>query len=141
MANPNPSDFFQNDQLYDAARQLVYVSEEDEDDEEDEEEEEDEDDDYVADDESLRVTRSGEAAAVGEAALENEVEEAGKKRRRIESGEVLSLSGVGTVPGSGSQGSECKWGEIDGLFCPICMEAWTNDGDHHIWCKFMRFYF
>ncbi|KAH7553530.1 hypothetical protein JRO89_XS12G0022700 [Xanthoceras sorbifolium] len=24
--------------------------------------------------------------------------------------------------------------DIDGLFCSICMDAWTNNGDHHISC-------
>lgn len=23
--------------------------------------------------------------------------------------------------------------EIDGLYCPICMEAWTSGGQHQIW--------
>ncbi|PQM39747.1 E3 ubiquitin-protein ligase RFWD3-like [Prunus yedoensis var. nudiflora] len=34
----------------------------------------------------------------------------------------------------GSQGSEWNRSEIDGLFCSICLDAWTNDGDHHISC-------
>ncbi|PIN10305.1 RING-finger-containing E3 ubiquitin ligase [Handroanthus impetiginosus] len=25
-------------------------------------------------------------------------------------------------------------GEIDGLFCPICFEAWSSGGDHHVCC-------
>ncbi|XP_062117358.1 uncharacterized protein LOC133831167 isoform X2 [Humulus lupulus] len=36
--------------------------------------------------------------------------------------------------GEGSQEKEWNRSEIDGLFCPICMEAWCNDGDHHICC-------
>lgn len=23
--------------------------------------------------------------------------------------------------------------QIDGLFCPICLEAWSNGGDHQVW--------
>lgn len=150
MASPNPrvqlilSDFFGAAPQFASDPEEDEEEDDDEDEEEDEEgdEEEEEDEDYVAEDESVRVTRSGGEAA-GEAAFENgvEEEEAGNKRRRIEAGEALSLSGVGTETGSGSQGSDCKWSQIDGLFCPICMEAWTDDGDHHIWCEFIRFFF
>lgn len=31
----------------------------------------------------------------------------------------------------GSQ--EWSRSEIEGLFCPICMEAWTNGGNHQVW--------
>ncbi|KAF3623162.1 hypothetical protein FXO37_31991 [Capsicum annuum] len=34
--------------------------------------------------------------------------------------------------GGGDEGEEWNRSEIDGLFCTICMEAWTNDGDHQI---------
>ncbi|XP_016542806.2 E3 ubiquitin-protein ligase RFWD3 [Capsicum annuum] len=36
--------------------------------------------------------------------------------------------------GGGDEGEEWNRSEIDGLFCTICMEAWTNDGDHQICC-------
>lgn len=49
------------------------------------------------------------------------------KRRRQGEGEAVASYSEGVS----SQGNE--WNEIDGLFCPICMESWTNDGDHHIW--------
>ncbi|XP_015898419.1 uncharacterized protein LOC107431904 isoform X3 [Ziziphus jujuba] len=141
MANPHRLhlEFIQNDQLYGAVEQVIDVQDEDDeeegeaeeeedDDGEEEEEEEEEDEHQVADEEPVRVSH-GEAAA-----FENGVEEAGEKRRRIDSGdEALLWGGVGSVPGS-SQGNECKWSEIDGLFCPICMEAWTSDGVHHICC-------
>ncbi|KAL6521180.1 hypothetical protein OROGR_017749 [Orobanche gracilis] len=29
---------------------------------------------------------------------------------------------------------ELNRGEVDGLFCPICFEAWSSGGDHHICC-------
>lgn len=32
-----------------------------------------------------------------------------------------------------SSGREWSMSEIDGLFCPICMEAWTSGGDHQVW--------
>ncbi|KAI8563273.1 hypothetical protein RHMOL_Rhmol03G0100100 [Rhododendron molle] len=33
-----------------------------------------------------------------------------------------------------SSGREWSRSEIDGLFCPICMEAWTSGGDHQVCC-------
>ncbi|KAK6231671.1 hypothetical protein SCA6_001744 [Theobroma cacao] len=36
--------------------------------------------------------------------------------------------------GENSQGNEWNRGDIEGLFCPICMEAWTTTGDHHVCC-------
>ncbi|KAG5556834.1 hypothetical protein RHGRI_007178 [Rhododendron griersonianum] len=33
-----------------------------------------------------------------------------------------------------SSGLEWSRSEIDGLFCPICMEAWTSGGDHQVCC-------
>ncbi|KAI6698056.1 hypothetical protein NL676_018175 [Syzygium grande] len=36
--------------------------------------------------------------------------------------------------GDNSEASQWNRGEIDGLFCPICMEAWTDDGEHHMCC-------
>ncbi|KAJ4843470.1 hypothetical protein Tsubulata_006798 [Turnera subulata] len=47
-----------------------------------------------------------------------------KRRRAAEGGDA------------GFSGSHCNRTEIDGLFCSICMEAWTTDhgGDHHSCC-------
>lgn len=36
---------------------------------------------------------------------------------------------------------EFNRGEIDGLFCPICYEAWSSGGDHHIWYALCFVYF
>lgn len=55
-----------------------------------------------------------------------------RKRRREHEGEVLKLSDGDGIDGM-SQGKEWNREEIDGLFCPICMEAWTNDGVHQVW--------
>lgn len=30
-------------------------------------------------------------------------------------------------------GEKLDWDEIDGLFCPICLEAWTSGGNHQVW--------
>ncbi|XP_050384028.1 uncharacterized protein LOC126800672 isoform X2 [Argentina anserina] len=51
------------------------------------------------------------------------------KRRKIGSRETAAFE-----TGESSQGSQWKSNEIDGLFCPICMEAWTSDGDHCTCC-------
>ncbi|KAM7468214.1 hypothetical protein LguiB_015776 [Lonicera macranthoides] len=44
-------------------------------------------------------------------------------------------NGVETASCS-SKENEGGWNrsEIDGLFCPICMEAWSNGGDHQVCC-------
>ena len=80
--------------------------EEEEEEEEDESEEEDEDEEYM-----------------------NFVKGMEERQRTSEDGEACSS-------GQGSQENEWNQGEIGGLFCPICMEAWSNDGDHHIWYQF-----
>ncbi|XP_057478689.1 uncharacterized protein LOC130766032 [Actinidia eriantha] len=51
-------------------------------------------------------------------AEENEV-----SRKTTEGGETSSQGG-----------GESTGSEIDGLFCPICMDAWTNGGDHQVCC-------
>ncbi|XP_010490825.1 PREDICTED: E3 ubiquitin-protein ligase RFWD3-like isoform X2 [Camelina sativa] len=41
----------------------------------------------------------------------------------------------GICSSSGSQeDEEWKHGETEGLFCLICMEVWTNDGEHQVCC-------
>ncbi|GFS45797.1 hypothetical protein Acr_00g0098280 [Actinidia rufa] len=55
-------------------------------------------------------------------AEENEV-----SRKTTEGGETSSQGG-----------GESTGSEIDGLFCPICMDAWTNGGDHQVW--YQHFY-
>lgn len=96
---------------------------EDEDDSEEEDESEEEEDE-----------REEEYADFVEE-LENGSEAERDKRRITEAEEACSLSG------EGSQGNDWNRSDIDGLFCPICMEAWSNDGDHHIWCEPFSFFF
>ncbi|KAJ7976907.1 E3 ubiquitin-protein ligase RFWD3 [Quillaja saponaria] len=110
-----------------------YVIDEEED---EDEEEEEEDEEYIPVVGSPRVSQDGlstsEQTRSFHEVFENGDEEEGNKRRRIEGGEACSSNGIGSV--QSSQGNEWNRGEIDGLFCPICMDAWTNDGDHHICC-------
>ncbi|XP_018842654.2 E3 ubiquitin-protein ligase RFWD3 [Juglans regia] len=95
---------------------------EEEEEEEEEEEDDREDEEYVPSVELHGVSRNG---PIIYEALEYGLEEEGYKRRRTEGGEACS---------STSQDNEWSRSEIDGLFCPICMEAWTVDGGHHICC-------
>ncbi|KAG8483907.1 hypothetical protein CXB51_022657 [Gossypium anomalum] len=52
--------------------------------------------------------------------------------KESKNGEATVCSNAGES-GENSQGNEWNRGDIDGLFCPICMEAWTTTGDHHVW--------
>ncbi|KAG6769764.1 hypothetical protein POTOM_025425 [Populus tomentosa] len=69
---------------------------------------------------------------------EVDVEEERNKRRRVEKlgsgGDICCRNGGDDAGGESSQNSQWNRSEFDGLFCPICMEAWTNEGDHHICC-------
>ncbi|KAB2066370.1 hypothetical protein ES319_A09G155500v1 [Gossypium barbadense] len=53
--------------------------------------------------------------------------------KESKNGEATVCSNAGES-GENSQGNEWNRGDIDGLFCPICMEAWTTTGDHHVCC-------
>ncbi|TXG58444.1 hypothetical protein EZV62_016273 [Acer yangbiense] len=133
MADPNPSHF--NEELETANEPLIaeeddnYEEEDDteddydeEDDEEprvsDEEEEEDDEDDEDDEEEfPLAVESPPRVPDSGPVSIGD-----GERRRVDEGEESCLLSG--------------QWNrsEIDGLFCSICMDAWTNKGDHHISC-------
>ncbi|KAL9362172.1 hypothetical protein Peur_044957 [Populus x canadensis] len=69
---------------------------------------------------------------------EVDVEEERNKRRRVEKlgsgGDIYCRNGGDDAGGESSQNSQWNRSEFDELFCPICMEAWTNEGDHHICC-------
>ncbi|KAL7248044.1 hypothetical protein ACSBR2_002862 [Camellia fascicularis] len=65
-------------------------------------------------------------------ASENVGEEIGDCKRRTEGAQTSSSQGDGI--GANGSGGECCRSEIDGLFCPICMEAWSNGGDHQVCC-------
>ncbi|XP_062166391.1 uncharacterized protein LOC133872796 isoform X2 [Alnus glutinosa] len=96
-------------------------------------ENEDEDAEEEEEEEEEGETEAEEDGEGEEYLLESpRVEEGGHKRRRTEGGEACWSNGVGSA--EGSQGNEWNRSEIEGLFCPICMEAWTSDGGHHICC-------
>lgn len=82
----------------------------------------DESDEYEEDEDT------NDSAGAGSPRVEGEQRD---ERRRSKADEACSFGGAEEA--EVSQGSEWNQSEIDGLFCPICMEAWTNDGDHHIW--------
>ncbi|PQP95957.1 E3 ubiquitin-protein ligase RFWD3 isoform X1 [Prunus yedoensis var. nudiflora] len=158
MANPNPSyieisedEELQQDQdaemqnngdrddenNYDEDEEVEEFEEEEEEDEE--EEEEDEEDDFIDADyatylaELLPSSFGHHAGGIaGETEARNGPEEGREKRRKIGGPGTSSLGGIGSA--EGSQGNEWNRSVIDGLFCPICLDAWTNDGDHRICC-------
>lgn len=112
------------------------------DDEEEEEEEDEDDEDYVPVAPSSMVSQNGPRSPASNEVIfvpndepQNTVEEETNKRRRTE-GEEASCSSL-----DASQGNGCNLTDIDGLNCPICMDVWTNGGDHHIWCPNFLIYF
>ncbi|XP_009377040.2 E3 ubiquitin-protein ligase RFWD3 isoform X3 [Pyrus x bretschneideri] len=108
---------------------------EEEEDESEEEEDEEEEGTVDADSAVYHADLTGAAGSAPEtAAARNGDEEVGNKRRRSGGSEAVSVDGVGSA--ECSQGSSSQWNrnEMDGLFCSICLEPWTNDGDHHISC-------
>lgn len=111
----------------------------DEDEEVEEFEEEDEEEDFIDADyaaylsELLPSSFGHHAGGIsGETESRDGAEKGGEKRRRIRGPGTLSLGGIGSA--EGSQGNEWNRSGIDGLFCPICLDAWTNDGGHRICC-------
>ncbi|KAL5740858.1 hypothetical protein ACOSQ2_030038 [Xanthoceras sorbifolium] len=135
MANPDPSSHLlerlRGEQLqtvneqFIAEEDLIDFEETSDDDDDDEEDEDDEEEEEEEEESPTRVSDSGRESVRD-----------GEKRRRVEKGgESCWLSGIESGDCSQGQGSS-QWNrtEIDGLFCPICMDAWTDDGDHHISC-------
>lgn len=53
----------------------------------------------------------------------------GRDNNGSKGGGMASLKG----DNDGEKEGELNRGDIDGLFCPICFEAWSSGGDHHIW--------
>lgn len=104
--------------------EAVYEEEEEETEEDDDEEEEDEEDE---DEEEEEVTGRTTLRRVlyGDRGVEN-------LDNSVKGGETASKDVDKEESGGG--GEEWNLSEIDGLFCSICMEAWTNDGDHQICC-------
>ncbi|KAK7337110.1 hypothetical protein VNO77_17669 [Canavalia gladiata] len=111
----------------------------DEEDEDEDEEEDEEDEDYVpvapsppsASRVAPRSPTSNEVIVIPDGS-QNCAEEEGNKRRRTEGGEASCSFAIGST--DGSQGNEWNRTDTDGLVCPICMDVWTNNGEHHICC-------
>ncbi|KOM29290.1 hypothetical protein LR48_Vigan641s007800 [Vigna angularis] len=106
------------------------------DDEETEGEDEDEDDEeYVPGVATPRVSHdtppsvSSDNVIVIPDETQDCVGEERNKRRRFERGGASCSFATGSSNGS----QESDHTNIDGLFCPICMDVWTNNGEHHIW--------
>ncbi|OWM82442.1 hypothetical protein CDL15_Pgr002016 [Punica granatum] len=125
-------EYFEDEELYDAAERFLEEqegSERESEATEDEEEDEDGDADYIPVEDSPPRHDIRNAASTSALPRSGE-EERDSKRRRQGEGEAEACSS-GRVT---SQDSEWNRSEIDGLFCPICMEAWSDDGDHYICC-------
>uniref|UniRef100_A0A6N2K6I9 RING-type E3 ubiquitin transferase n=1 Tax=Salix viminalis TaxID=40686 RepID=A0A6N2K6I9_SALVM len=112
---------------------------------------EDEDEDFIPvvelDSSPSFLLNSDQATTAADAAAaenlnfheeEVEVEEERNKRRRVEKigsgGDIYCRIEGDDAGGESSQSSQRNRNEFDGLFCPICLEAWTNEGNHHICC-------
>ncbi|KAA8518707.1 hypothetical protein F0562_016519 [Nyssa sinensis] len=141
-------DYIQNldeEEIYDQVQQLIedhdgVVEDEDEDEsdsEDTEEDEGDEDEDFLPEIALPTVSVTGPSTSSQEAVtsrgLENVVEENEDSKRTADGGE-MSSSNNKVESGENSSAEELNRSQIDGLFCPICMEAWTNAGDHQICC-------
>lgn len=140
MANRNSPQFnrhrLEDGELETAAEQFLHLDEEEE--TETEEEEDDETaNDYEDETEEEEEEEEEELITVAESpprvssSVQLRVGDGEKRRRDEKGGEACSLSGIES--GDCSQGSDWDRSDIEGLFCPICMDAWTNNGSHHIW--------
>lgn len=121
----------------------------------DHEETQGEDEDYTPVEGSTRVSQNGavtsdQAISVNGSSdemLAHQVTdegfpEGGGERRRVEGGEISAMPST-----SSSNGGETKEGsggwvddQIDGMYCPICMDAWTSGGEHQVWLVCLRFF-
>lgn len=114
-----------NEELYMAAQQFLIDEGILEDEDEDEDEDEEEGEDYEEDDDVVELISLVTSPRVSQPGPEENGDS-----QRTEGGGVSSSNGK---VGSQENGEEWNRSEVDGLFCPICMEAWTNGGDHQIW--------
>ncbi|CAG7891150.1 unnamed protein product [Brassica rapa] len=106
-----------------------YDDEEEADDTEEEEEEEEEDDDTEEEDEEDEESQIRVHTSVPHTPRASQ-EESEEKEKQIRSAE-------GVCSTSGSQEEEdAAWkpSEGEGTSCLICMEVWTNGGDHQVCC-------
>ncbi|XP_021289087.1 E3 ubiquitin-protein ligase RFWD3 [Herrania umbratica] len=113
MSNPNSNVYLVGDQESEDGTEPEAEEEETEEDEEDSDEE-----GGGGGEEFIPVTESPRVLS------SKEGEKGGEGRVCLSAGEC----------GENSQGNEWNRGDIEGLFCPICMEAWTTTGDHHVCC-------
>ena len=119
---------------------------------EDDEETEGEAEDYIPVEGSTRVSQNGavtsdQAISVnggsGEVlALRVSAEgfqEGGGEMRRVEGGEISAMGSSSSSNGGETQEGSDGWvqDQIDGLCCPICMEAWTSGGEHQVWLVYL----
>ncbi|XP_021682349.2 uncharacterized protein LOC110666242 isoform X2 [Hevea brasiliensis] len=129
MAHPYDSDEENDDAFVYPGFEVEEETESHLESEEEEEDGDDDDEEYIPVANSPRVLGNGflNAGRVS-------VEEERSKRRRVnpEGEEMRSL--IADENAECSQGREWNRTQIDGLFCPICMDAWTSEGDHHICC-------
>ena len=130
---PDPEYLQYLEQAQEMGEDQVAILVDDDDDDEDYEEEDGDEEDYNDGEEdgpvppTPRVSSGSRSTPSQEAVIarfsDNVAEENEVSRKTTEGGETTSSQG----------GGEWTRSEIDGLFCPICMDAWTNGGDHQIW--------
>lgn len=96
------------------------------DDEEEAEDTEEEDDDTEEEDEESQIRVH---TSVPHAPMASQ-EESEEKEKQIRSAE-----GVCSTSGSQEEEEDAAWkpSEGEGTSCLICMEVWTNGGDHQVW--------
>lgn len=66
----------------------------------------------------------------------------GQRRNNAVGKEAEAASFEGEFNGEESDKTVLDRGEMEGLYCPICFEAWSSGGDHHVRCVllFIRYY-
>lgn len=104
-------------------------------DEETEEDEDEDDEEYVPGVATPRVSHDTDNVIIIPEESQDCVGEERNKRRRFDGGEASCSFATGSSNGS----QENDHTDIDGLSCPICMDVWTNNGEHHIWCNRISF--
>ncbi|KAL0874963.1 hypothetical protein Bca101_024668 [Brassica carinata] len=108
-------------EAYDEEDEHDYDDEEAEDTEEEEEEEEEDDTEEEDDDDEIQTRVHTSVSQTPRVSQE-------EKEKQIGSEGVCSTSG--------SQEEDVAWkpSEAEGISCLICMEVWTNDGEHQVCC-------
>lgn len=108
---------------YDEEDEHDYDDEEAADTEDEEEEEEEDEDDTEEEEEEDEERQTRVHTSVSHTPRVSQDE----KEKQIRSEGVCSTSG--------SQEEDAAWkpSEAEGISCLICMEVWTNDGEHQVW--------